>query len=354
MKPRRFFILLVMVLSWIVLPAAASRLGDIRVNARFLTDRMAYELRLSNRQYDDIFEINYDFFYNVDPYIDRMSYGDPYALDMYYRYLDERNDDIRWVLSRRHYKRFMGLEYFFLPIYAVNRVCYVRIYNIYPNRTHFYYGRPSHYFSYHGGHCRHHFGGVSFYKTHHRKHYHHNVYTGHYQSVRTRTRGRDFPVVNHSGTTISRPIRSDRNSIVTDGNRSEVRRNPSDIRREHSSVRRHRSEVTGTSSETRREQSSIRRRSETVKHQTDNSYVRPARYDGKRYESSSTRVDHSRNSGVSHRSHASDVRSRSHNSDVRSRTQRSVRQRSTDSRSRSQSGSTSSAERSERRSIRER
>ena len=310
MKPRRFFILLVMLLSWIVLPAFASRLGDIRVNARFLTDRMAYELRLTNRQYDDIFEINYDFFYNVDPYIDRMSYGDPYALDMYYRYLDERNDDIRWVLSRKHYKRFMRLEHFFLPIYAVNRVCYIRIYNIYPNRTHFYYGRPAHYFSYHGGHCRHHCGGVSFYQTHYRKHYRHAVYTGNYQSVRTQTRRRDFPVGNQSGTSVSRPVRSDRHSAVTEGNRSNVRRRTTDNRRTTSDVT-----------------------------------VNP----------SVVRTGNSQHSGVRHRSHGTEVRNRSNSSEVRNRSHRgTIRQRSSESQSRSRSDSSTRTERSERRGVRER
>lgn len=213
MKPKRLLIFILMAVCWTVIPASAARLGDLRVHARFLTDRMAYELNLSSRQYNDVFEINYDFFYNVDPYVTRMSYGDPYALDMYYRYLDERNDDLRWVLSRRNYRRFMALEYFFLPIYAVNRVCYVRIYNVYPNRTHFYFGRPSHYYSYHGGHCRHHLGGVSFYRTNYRKHYTHSVYNGHYQSVRTKSRRRDFPEVNrHSlpGRTESGRVHTDR------------------------------------------------------------------------------------------------------------------------------------------------
>lgn len=371
MKPRRFFILLMMALCWIVLPASASTLGDIRVNARFLTDRMAYELRLTNRQYDDIFEINYDFFYNVDPYVDRMSYGDPYALDMYYRYLDERNDDIRWVLSRGHYMRFMKLDYFFLPIYAVNRVCHIRIYNIYPNRTHFYYGRPSHYFSYRGSHCRHNLGGVSFYQTHYRKHYHHSIYKGHYQSVRTRTRGRDFPTINHSsrpargefgrypsirdnghrtengisrlpsrptdrhsGTSVTRPTHSERHRVVTDRSHSEVRRNPSEIRRNPSDVR---------------------RPSESVKRQTENLYARPLRYEGRQYESSSTRVSHSSNSGVSHRSQNSTLNHRSHSPEVRTHSQRTtVRQHSSSSRSRSQSGSSSRSERSERRGARER
>ena len=278
MKPRSFFILLIMALCWTVLPASASRIGDIRVNARFLTDRMAYELRLSNRQYNDIFEINYDFFYNVDPYIDRMSYGDPYALDMYYRYLDERNDDIRWVLSRRHYVRFMSLEHFFLPIYAVNRVCYVRIYNIYPNRTHFYYGRPSHYFSYHGGHCRHHHGGISFYKTNYRTHYRHSVYNGNYRSVRTRTRGRDFPHIDRHDnpsrvdpgfsrpsrhenrrpeSIVTRPSRSNRLQEISSNRSSSTRTNRQESvsrqRSHRSSVRQHSSESRTRSQSTRTE-----------------------------------------------------------------------------------------------------
>lgn len=226
MKPKSFLIFLLMALCWTVLPASASRLGDIRVHARFLTDRMAYELRLSNRQYNDVFEINYDFLYNVDPYMDGMSYGDPYAVDAYYRYLDERNDDLRWVLSRRNYVRFMSLEHFYLPIYVINRVCHVRVYNIYPNRDYFYYGRPRNYHSYHGGHCRHHCGGVSFYKTNYRKHYKHSVYDGNYQSIRSNTRHRDFPRLDNN----LRPSRGDShkyNDRVSSRNE----------RKEHSTIR---------------------------------------------------------------------------------------------------------------------
>ena len=311
MKPRRFFILLMMALCWIVLPASASRLGDIRVNARFLTDRMAYELRLSNRQYNDVFEINYDFFYNVDPYIDRMSYGDPYALDMYYRFLDERNDDLRWVLSRRNYVRFMKLEHFFLPIYAVNRICYIRVYNIYPNRTHFYFGCPSHYYSYRGGHCRHHYGGISFYERNYRNHYRHSVYNGHYQSGRTRTRGRDFPQIDashHSGRVdVGRPQSEVRRRQIESGYSSESVRNPESVR--NSARVRHNPESV-------RNSTSVRHRSESVRHNTE-----------------------------SVNRHSSRTTTRSTRNEVRR----------SDSRTRSQSGSsTSRGERSERRGARER
>ncbi len=214
MKTRSFLLFLLMAVCWTVLPASASRFGDLRIHARFITDRMAYELNLSNRQYDDVFEINYDFFYNVAPYIDRMSYGVPYAVDAYYRYLDERNDDLRWVLSRKKYVRFMRLEHFYQPVYVVNRVCHIRIYNVYPNRSYFYYGRPAHYYSYRGGHCRHSYGGISFYRKNYSRHYNHSVYTGRYQSLRSPSRTRDFPRT--SGNV--RPSASDSNKRPGRGN----------------------------------------------------------------------------------------------------------------------------------------
>ena len=44
---------LLAVFSCMLLPVSASGLGDIRVNARFLTDRMAFELHLNQNQYND-------------------------------------------------------------------------------------------------------------------------------------------------------------------------------------------------------------------------------------------------------------------------------------------------------------
>src|SRR3712207_1191081 len=86
-------------------------LGDIRSNARFLTDRMVYELSLSPMQAEAVFEINYDFLTHVEPYLYDLAYNDPYAFDAYYRYLNDRNDDLRWVLSDGEYRRFMALNH---------------------------------------------------------------------------------------------------------------------------------------------------------------------------------------------------------------------------------------------------
>ena len=181
MKAKRFFMGMMLALC-LAAPAVASGLGDIRVNARFLTDRMAFELSLTQTQYNDLYEVNYDFFSGIDPYVAAMARQEAYALDAYYRYLDERNDDLRWVLSSAEYVRFMALEYFFRPVYVLNRVCSLRIYQVYPNRTFFYFGRPAHYLTYCGGHSRRHLGGRSFYRARHPKVYRHPVYAGNFHS----------------------------------------------------------------------------------------------------------------------------------------------------------------------------
>lgn len=182
MSKRNLIVWLVMGLCWMVLPAKASGLGDIRVHARFLTDRMAFELNLNQYQYDDLYEVNFDFLCGIDPYINDLAYSRVAAMDAYYRYLDERNDDLRWILSSAEYLRFMALDYFFRPIYAVNHCCYLRVYQIYPNRTFFYFGRPRHYLTYRGAHSRFHCGGRSYYREHFGRRYTHAVYGGYFRA----------------------------------------------------------------------------------------------------------------------------------------------------------------------------
>lgn len=175
------YLLIGLVSFWGVITAQASGLGDVRVNARFLTDRMALELNLNRNQYDDLFEINYDFLNGINRYIPGLARRDPAAIDAYYYYLNERNDDLRWIMSGPIYARFMTIEHFYRPVYAVNDVCYLRVYKVYSNHGHFHYGRPVHYYTYCGAHSRPHCGGVSYYHKHYYgKRYHHAVYHGDY------------------------------------------------------------------------------------------------------------------------------------------------------------------------------
>lgn len=138
--------------------------GKIRKETRFLTDKMAYELSLSTQQYNDAYEINYDFIYAVRNIMDYVAHGYEWALDDYYEALDIRNDDLRWILSDAQYRRFLGAEYFYRPIYVTGGKWSFRVYINYPNRSLFYFGAPYHYRTYCGAHYRPHFHHTSYYR----------------------------------------------------------------------------------------------------------------------------------------------------------------------------------------------
>lgn len=152
---------------------AAMSNSRIRKETRFLTDKMAYELNLSTGQYNDVYEINYDFIYSIRYLMDDVIRGEEWALDKYYRTLDIRNDDLRWVLTASQYRRFIGVDYFYRPVYASGGSWSFRIYIRYTNHNHFYFGKPYHYNSYCGGHYRTHY-----HNSYYRGRYRHDFYSG--------------------------------------------------------------------------------------------------------------------------------------------------------------------------------
>jgi len=160
---RTLFICMMMTIA---ISAAAMSRSKVRTHARFLTDRMAYELDLTPMQYDDCYEVNYDFIYYTAPLMDEVVYGYVDAIDRYYTYLDYRNDDLRYILSAVQWARFMASDYFYSPIYSTGRDWAFRIYTIYSNRSFFYFDAPSIYKSYRGAHSRLHYG-TGFYVNRH-------------------------------------------------------------------------------------------------------------------------------------------------------------------------------------------
>ena len=161
------------------LPAmGAMSISKMRQNARFLTDKMTYELGLSMMQYDDVYEVNYDFINNIRYIMDDVVRGHIDALERYYECLDIRNDDLRWILSNSQYRRFLDIDYFYRPVYTTKNNWLFLIYNIYVDKNFFYYDKPHHYRNYNGEHCRIHHNHVSFYKTNHTVKYNHSVYKG--------------------------------------------------------------------------------------------------------------------------------------------------------------------------------
>ena len=136
---------------------AAMSIADVRREARFLTDRMGHELGLSNRQYNDVYEINFDFLYQANEVIDDVVYGYDDAIDYYYYLLDVRNEDLMYVLRSRQYRRFVRRDYFFRPFYMVGHTWGLRIWERYPDRSFYYFGVPACYLTYSGAHYRIHF-----------------------------------------------------------------------------------------------------------------------------------------------------------------------------------------------------
>lgn len=170
--------MMVLMLSMSLPAMSAMSISKVRENARFLTDKMTYELGLNRMQYDDIYEVNYDFINNIRYIMDDVVRGYGYAVDRYYEYLDYRNDDLRWILSDRQYRRFMQIDYFYRPVYTTQSNWLFRIFKVYTDVKFFHYAKPKHYKSYKGGHFRTHHNHVSFYKTHRKEQYKHPVYKG--------------------------------------------------------------------------------------------------------------------------------------------------------------------------------
>ena len=131
--------LVILMLAVSIPSMGAMSISKMRENARFLTDKMAYELDLSPLQYDDVYEVNYDFINSVRYIMDDVVRGYDYAMDRYYDYLDYRNEDLRWILSSSQYRRFMRVEYFYRPIYTTTNSWLFRIYNVYHDVKHFFF-----------------------------------------------------------------------------------------------------------------------------------------------------------------------------------------------------------------------
>lgn len=152
-------ILFVITLISLSLSASALSRSKVREYARFLSDRMAYELRLTNGQYNDCYEINYDFIAAAGDLLDDVVYGYSAATDNYYIYLDYRNEDLSYVLTSSQYDRFLSTDCFYRPFCIYDGYWAFRPYMVYDNRTYFYLSVPLGYSSYRGAHARIHFNG---------------------------------------------------------------------------------------------------------------------------------------------------------------------------------------------------
>ncbi len=132
--------------------ANAMSYEQARDQALFLTDKMAYELNLTEDQYEAAFEINLDYLMSVET-VD----------DLYGTFWTRRNLDLSYILLDWQYRAYLAANYFYRPLYWDGGFWHFGIYARYPHRSYFYFGRPHFYVTYRGGHSWHMNGGRSWY-----------------------------------------------------------------------------------------------------------------------------------------------------------------------------------------------
>lgn len=119
--------------------AVAMSFSSAREQALYLTDKMAYELYLTDDQYNACYEINLDYMMCVDRESDIFGY-----------YWNRRNTELGYVLSHGQYVLYTQLEYFYRPISWRNRSFYFSIYDRYYTKRYFR-SAPYVYSTYKGG-----------------------------------------------------------------------------------------------------------------------------------------------------------------------------------------------------------
>ena len=132
--------------------ASAMSYEQARQQALFLTDKMAYELNLTDDQYEAAYEVNLDYLMGVNT-----------TDDLYGIYWRQRNVDLQYILLDWQYQAFMNATYFYRPLYWDGGFFHFGIYARYPRRDYFFFGRPAFFATYRGGHCWRMNGGRSWY-----------------------------------------------------------------------------------------------------------------------------------------------------------------------------------------------
>ncbi len=150
MKKMIIALVAMMVLSFTT--ANAMSYEQARQQALFLTDKMAYELNLTDDQYEAAYEVNLDYLMGVNGYD-----------DLYGVYWRQRNMDLSYILLDWQYQAFLNASYFYRPLYWDGGYWHFGIYARYPRRDYFFFGRPNFYVSYRGGHSWRVNGGRSWY-----------------------------------------------------------------------------------------------------------------------------------------------------------------------------------------------
>lgn len=152
-KDMKKLIIALTALFTITVTANAMSYEQARNEALFLTDKMAYELNLTQEQYNAAYEVNLDYLMNIGGYNDVDGV-----------YWTRRNMDLSYILFDWQFDLYRDATYFYRPIYWGGGYWHFGVYGRYPHRDFYYFDRPDVFISYRGGHSWGRNGGDSFYR----------------------------------------------------------------------------------------------------------------------------------------------------------------------------------------------
>lgn len=186
---KMFFALMTMLTT--TMSASAMSYEQARQEALFLTDKMAYELNLTDEQYEAAYEINLDYLMGVTG-----------RDDVYGTYWERRNLDLSYILLDWQWQNYIAATYFYRPLYWEAGYWHFGIYRRYPHRDYFFFGRPHFYATYRGAHAWHRHGGHGYYYGH-RDHFRapHREHIG----MHDRWNRGDYRSPRHSSTRVTGP-----------------------------------------------------------------------------------------------------------------------------------------------------
>ena len=223
---KMFFALMVMLTS--TMAASAMSYEQARNEALFLTDKMAYELNLTDEQYEAAYEINLDYLMGVAG-----------RDDVFGTYWERRNLDLSYILYDWQWNAYIAASYFYRPLYWEAGYWHFGIYRRYPHRDYFYFGRPHFYATYRGGHAWHihgthgyYYGRREHFRPAHREHF----------GMHDRWNRGDFRNPRHSSTRITgrydnRRIDNGSSNRHYDNRNSNIERRNSNIERRNNTNR---------------------------------------------------------------------------------------------------------------------
>jgi hypothetical protein len=232
-----------MAMLTIAVSASAMSFEQARNEALFLTDKMAYELNLTDEQYEACYEINLDYLMGVTG-----------RNDVFGVYWERRNLDLSYILFDWQWNAFIAASYFYRPLYWEAGYWHFGIYARYPHRDYFYFGRPHFYATYRGGHAWHVHGGRGYYYGH-REHF--RAPRREHVGMHDRWDRGEFHGRNHSSTRVT--ARPEGRGRIENRGRVENRGRDRGVGRSESGVRRPEAGTRRTESGTRRPESGVRR-----------------------------------------------------------------------------------------------